>query len=580
MKLFDREFLILDCQTTGATPASGNLLEIAWCVASARDGYRSEIKSFLVKQPDDETIPRHIEMLTGITNDHMAESVASEEVYKALSKAIRGKRLLTRGIAHYARFETPFLLHLAEQHGPSDGLPIPLLCTCEIAKRLFPNVPSRGIRALAGYLGAPISELKRSSCHVSATFLIWKEIEKKLRDMGLTTLEEVEEWLRTSKVPKRQKYEFALDKVKRLEMPNCPGVYRMLDCKEKVLYVGKATSLRSRVNSYFRGKKGRDRKMEMLAQVANIAYTECRTPLEAALLETDEIKRLDPPYNYHLKIGGRRVAFFNRDFTSMSHQRDETHRVGPFNNELALSPVLLLARGVASSAQSELKLSPAIFYQHIEEELIVPGFRIFCERFNFDPSRLNNVRSLLALGLKFYREAVREQKALALLEQQALEAQALEDGTIVAVATVEGVALPEHADQLTDGDEDPEEDLEEEMTAEDVADKFKSMLVRNACTYLHTHALTSLMNSTISFTDGSVERTLKVRGGVIEFDGEELKNAAQLFAVHHAKNLHALNIGTYDRMRVLLTELVRVRAEGGNVRIVPKLSSYVMNCEA
>lgn len=577
MKLFDREFLILDCQTTGATPASGNLLEIAWCVASARDGYRSEIKSFLVKQPEGEIIPRHIEMLTGITNDHMAESVASDEVYKALAKVVHGKQVLTRGIAHYARFETPFLLDLARQHGAEEGLPISLLCTCEIAKRLFPNVPSRGIRALAGYLGAPISELKRSSCHVSATFLIWKEIEKKLRDMGLTTLEEVEEWLSTSKVPKRQKYEFALDKVKRLEMPNCPGVYRMLDCKDKVLYVGKATSLRSRVNSYFRGKKGRDRKMEMLAQVANIAYTECQTPLEAALLECDEIKRLDPPYNYHLKVGGRKVAFFNRDFTSMSHQRDDTHRIGPFNNELALSPILLLARGVASSAQSELKLSPAIFYQHIEEELIVPGFQIFCERFNLTNEHVNNVRSLLALGLKFYREAVREQRALALLELELAAEAALDNGTSEAS---DGAEIAEDLSELQAPIEKDDDDLEEEMTAEDVADKFKSMLIRNACTYLHTHALTSLMNSTISFTDGTVARTLRVRGGVIEFDGEELKNVAQLFAVHHAKNLHALNIGTYDRMRVLLTELVRVRAEGGSVQISPKLSSYVMNCEA
>jgi hypothetical protein len=59
-----------------------------------------------------------------------------------------------------------------------------------------------------------------------------------------------------------------VDRIKRLEFPNRPGVYRMLSQSGQVLYVGKATSLKSRVNSYFRGQKGRDRKkLEMLAQV-------------------------------------------------------------------------------------------------------------------------------------------------------------------------------------------------------------------------------------------------------------------------------------------------------------------------
>ncbi|MFX6149426.1 nucleotide excision repair endonuclease, partial [Acinetobacter baumannii] len=76
-----------------------------------------------------------------------------------------------------------------------------------------------------------------------------------------------------------------------LQLPDRPGIYRMLAQDGRVLYVGKATSLRSRVNSYFHGKTQGKRKREMIAQVWDIQVTECGSALEAALLENEEIKR-------------------------------------------------------------------------------------------------------------------------------------------------------------------------------------------------------------------------------------------------------------------------------------------------
>ena len=89
-----------------------------------------------------------------------------------------------------------------------------------------------------------------------------------------------------------------------LQYADRPGIYRMLRTSGDVLYVGKAASLHKRVNSYFRGQKNRDRfKLEMLAQVWDLRVSECNSALEAALLENDEIKRYDPPYNVVLKRG-------------------------------------------------------------------------------------------------------------------------------------------------------------------------------------------------------------------------------------------------------------------------------------
>ncbi len=87
--------------------------------------------------------------------------------------------------------------------------------------------------------------------------------------------------------------------VKRL--PNGPGVYRMLDAKGVVLYVGKARSLKKRVQNYTRlaGQPGRIARMVMAT--ASMEFVSTRTETEALLLEANLIKRLRPRFNVLLR---------------------------------------------------------------------------------------------------------------------------------------------------------------------------------------------------------------------------------------------------------------------------------------
>ena len=80
-------------------------------------------------------------------------------------------------------------------------------------------------------------------------------------------------------------------------LPDAPGVYRMLDAKGDVLYVGKAKSLKKRVTSYARGAPHSDRLMRMIADTAEMLFVTTASETEALLLESNLIKQLKPRYN-------------------------------------------------------------------------------------------------------------------------------------------------------------------------------------------------------------------------------------------------------------------------------------------
>ncbi len=84
-------------------------------------------------------------------------------------------------------------------------------------------------------------------------------------------------------------------------LPNAPGVYRMLDAKGELLYVGKAKNLRKRVASYTKpaGMTIRIQRMVQMTRALEVVST--HTEVEALLLEANMIKRLKPRFNVVLR---------------------------------------------------------------------------------------------------------------------------------------------------------------------------------------------------------------------------------------------------------------------------------------
>lgn len=88
--------------------------------------------------------------------------------------------------------------------------------------------------------------------------------------------------------------------LKNISLPNCPGVYYFLNKQKEILYIGKATSLKNRVTSYFFGnlKEARSTLISnMVEEAKTVEFTETESVLEALILETNLIRTHKPKFN-------------------------------------------------------------------------------------------------------------------------------------------------------------------------------------------------------------------------------------------------------------------------------------------
>jgi excinuclease ABC subunit C len=80
-------------------------------------------------------------------------------------------------------------------------------------------------------------------------------------------------------------------------LPTAPGVYRFRDARDRVLYIGRATNLRSRVRSYWGDLRGRPHLRRMLPRVRRVEALACASVHEAAWLERNLLERALPYWN-------------------------------------------------------------------------------------------------------------------------------------------------------------------------------------------------------------------------------------------------------------------------------------------
>lgn len=138
-----------------------------------------------------------------------------------------------------------------------------------------------------------------------------------------------------------------------------PGVYRMYDATDTVIYVGKAKDLKKRLSSYFRAQVN-SRKTEALVKcIANIDVTITHTETEALLLEHSYIQRYQPRYNVLLRDDKSYPYIY---LSGDKHPRLASYRgakhakgeyFGPFPNSFAVRETLALMQKLFPIRQCE-----------------------------------------------------------------------------------------------------------------------------------------------------------------------------------------------------------------------------------
>lgn len=316
-----QEFIFLDFQTTGTVAARSDVIEAGWGVTSAAiDPVAIAWTTRLIALDDERTLSRTIQRLTGLSETYYKDAPSIDAL--TLKHELRSF-LATHGdkpiVIHYAQFKLPFLWKViaADDELSRASLLARVICVHRLSRLLIPELKSFSLRAVAGFAGYATAEKKRSIDHLTATAYVWRHLAERLEKQKEEQEQEMERpdddivsWLKTLKPGEAKAlplHDPELRK-KRLALPEEPGVYFFLDRFGNILYVGKAASLKHRVNSYFRGRKTKGSRLnEMLTRACDFRFVVVGSELEALIRENDEIKRHDPPYNRLLRVEGRHV---------------------------------------------------------------------------------------------------------------------------------------------------------------------------------------------------------------------------------------------------------------------------------
>ena len=571
--LTELNILALDCQTTAANPNKGQLLEIGWITGCASSkSVNTDVSSYLIRLPKDEKIPAAVSRITGISAEDLQNSVSESDAWQYLMSSaeyVATENLLAAcpTVIHFARFEIPFLERLYRTNTKGNNFPFRIICTHDIALRLLPELPRRGIRALAGYFGHSMPKLRRSANHAVATMSIWKSLVELLESRcEVNTLHELEQWLANTPPPGPTKRVFPMHPDVWSCLPNRPGIYRMRRTNRDILYIGKAKSLRQRVSSYFRSSAAHpEHILEMLTQARDLDYVPTDSALDAAVLESDEIKCHCPPYNVALRPEGRDLHYFTRDLLNSSIHCYDEYCIGPLPGSRSIDVLSAFAFWMNQHMRLEGHAFDVIGNALIgcstdmrpDEACLQKGLCLFRSAHQDRLKHPSVLRVVTSLGAHIWR-------------QQALKSTICESET----------------EDNADAPLDEVATKEREWTPADIVRAIESLITHTAHMLRRARWFRLLLDSRLAWASSDDPNTLQhllvFESGIVTDrkcmrPGCEMSKPRWRCKTRLKKHIK-LDLSVYDRMRVVTTELRRLVCEGRTIELRPspkiRLTSY------
>ncbi len=272
-------YAIVDIETTGGYASANGITEVAIHVF---DGEKI-IEKFETLINPRQPIPRFIQSFTGINDKMVANAPAFDQVAETIH------RLLSQHIfiAHNVNFDFSFIKSQLLRNGYD--LSVKKLCTVRLSRKIFPGFPSYSLGNICRSLNIDMNSRHRAGGDAAATAELFKKLlqNDKEKFIEKSLLRNSKEQSLPPNVPKKY---FDL-------LPLTPGVYYFHNAKGKIIYIGKAINIRSRVNSHFSNNSDGRQKQNFVRHIHSISFQSCATELMAQVLESTEIKKHWPQFN-------------------------------------------------------------------------------------------------------------------------------------------------------------------------------------------------------------------------------------------------------------------------------------------
>lgn len=283
------QFAIVDIETTG-TIHDGKITEIAIII---HDGTK-EVDRFTTLLNPQRAIDRYVVKLTGITDSMVADAPLFEEYAEKILEMTKDRVF----VAHNVSFDYGFL---KKEFGALNiEFKRETLDTIDICRRIIPGLPSYSLGKLCASLGIEMDSHHRALDDTAATATLFQKLFQK---DPKTVLSRIKPDMPDVRIPPNLPAS-ELDK-----LPTTAGVYYFYDGDEQILYVGKSINLKKRVLSHFHPKE-KKKWAELWKAVHSVSYEETGSELVALLLESQEIKKLQPPINYSQKKVNFKYAIY------------------------------------------------------------------------------------------------------------------------------------------------------------------------------------------------------------------------------------------------------------------------------
>jgi len=283
-------YAIIDVETTGGVARHERITEIAVVL---HDGERV-VDTFSTLLNPERSIPWSITRLTGISDEMVAEAPRFYEVAKRIVEITEGAVF----VAHNVSFDYSFVKEEFARLGYT--FTRKQLCTVRMARKVFPGLPSYSLGNLKQHFGIHSERAHRALDDTLATVHVFERILAAQGGKGLHSF--LRQEFKETKLPPTLSLE-------RLEsVPESCGVYYLHDQDGEVIYVGKSLNIRKRLFEHFSDLSAKGEKLR--AGVADISHEVTGSELVALLLESAEIKRLQPRVNRALRLRAFTGAIF------------------------------------------------------------------------------------------------------------------------------------------------------------------------------------------------------------------------------------------------------------------------------